>query len=99
LPGGLALSGSIKEFNAENTDAMQENVIAGSLNYDALCSENGITIAKHGIKDCTPKMGDKISLQFLKADGTIVMQNFTVMAVLSDYQNPFGLPIALPKIQ
>ncbi len=53
MPGGLALSGSIKEFNAENTDAMQEKVIAGSLNYDALCSKNGITIAKHGIKDCT----------------------------------------------
>jgi hypothetical protein len=50
LPGGLALSVSIKEFNTEDANTMQEKVIAGSLNYDALCSKNGIAAAKRGNK-------------------------------------------------
>jgi putative ABC transport system permease protein len=96
LPDGTALSGAIKGFNAKDSVAMQSKVIAGTLDYQTLCEKNGIAIAKCKIKNYTPQLGDKISLQYLKADGTTSMQDFTVMAILSDYQNPFGLPIALP---
>ena len=97
LPEGTALSGTIKGFDMEDADIMQTDVIAGTLDYDALYRENGIAVAQYGIRDYTPKLGDKISLEFLKADGTTATQEFTIMTILSDYPNPYGNPIALPS--
>lgn len=89
----------IQGFAKEDVSALKDNLIAGTVDYDELVSQNGIILIKDTAENLSlsAQLGDVVEVDFLTKSGQTMTHNYTIMGIVSDFSHPvFDMCFAMP---
>ena len=78
----------IQGFGRDEQQNLEENLIAGTVNYNELVAGNGIVMMEDRMEkayEMEAALGDTVEVDFENAAGEIITKSYTVMGVISDY--------------
>ncbi|MFR7522388.1 MAG: ABC transporter permease, partial [Ruminococcus sp.] len=76
-------------FAKEDVSALEENLIAGTVDYDELVSQNGIILINHTAENLSlsAQLGNVVEIDFLTKSGQTITNHYTIMGV-SNFSHP-----------
>lgn len=86
-------------FTKEDVSVLEENLIAGTVDYDELVSKNGIILIKDTAENLSlfAQLGDSVEVDFLTKDGQTITKSYTIMGIVSNFNHPaFNMCFAMP---
>ena len=89
----------IQGFAKEDVSALEDNLIAGTVDYDELVSQNGIILINDTAENLSlsAQLGDVVEVDFLTKSGQIMTHHYTIMGIVSDFSHPaFNMCFAMP---
>lgn len=78
----------IQGFCRDEQKNLEDNLIAGTVDYDELIAGNGIVMMEERLKDVyemEAALGDTVKVDYENAAGELVTKSYTIMGVISDY--------------
>lgn len=77
----------IQGFRRDEQQNLEKNLIAGTVNYDELMSDNGIVLLEENAKiyEMEAHLGDTVEVDYENASGETITKTYTIMGVVSDY--------------
>lgn len=78
----------IQGFSREEQQNLEENLLAGTIDYDELVENNGIILLEDSRKKVykiDAALGDIVEVDYETPDGEVVTKTYTIMGVVSDY--------------
>lgn len=89
----------IQGFEKDEQQNLEQNRIAGTVDYDELVANNGIVLLEENMKiyEREADLGDTIQVDYESANGNSITKTYTIMGIVSDYtytgtQKCFTLP-------
>ena len=86
-------------FAKEDVSVLEENLIAGTVDYDELVSKNGIILINDTAENLSlsAQLGDDVEVDFLTKSGQTITQSYTIMGIVSNFSHPaFNMCFAMP---
>ena len=86
-------------FAKEDVSALEENLIAGTVDYDELVSQNGIILINHTAENLSlsAQLGNVVEIDFLTKSGQTITNHYTIMGIVSNFSHPaFNMCFAMP---
>ena len=86
-------------FTKDDVSVLEENLIAGTINYDELTSKNGIVLIKDTAENLSlsAQLGDVVEVNFLTNSGQTITHSYTIMGIVSNFSHPaFNMCFAMP---
>ena len=86
-------------FAKEDVSVLEENLIAGTVDYDELVSKNGIILINDTAENLSlsAQLGDDVEVDFLTKSGQTITQSYTIMGIVSNFSHPaFNICFAMP---
>ena len=78
----------IQGFCRDEQKNLEDNLIAGTVDYDELIAGNGIVMMEERLKnvyEMEAALGDTVKVDYENAAGELVTKSYTIMGVISDY--------------
>ena len=86
-------------FAKEDVSVLEENLIAGSVDYDEFVSKNGIMLINDTAENLSlsAQLGDVVEVDFLTKSGQTITHHYTIMGIVSNFSHPaFQMCFAMP---
>ena len=86
-------------FAKEDVSVLEENLIAGTVDYDELVSKNGIILINDTAEhlSLSAQLGDDVEVDFLTKSGQMITKSYTIMGIISNFSHPaFNMCFAMP---
>mgnify|MGYP005863531433 FL=1 len=86
-------------FAKEDISVLEENLIAGTVDYDELVSKNGIILINDTAENLSlsAQLGDDVEVDFLTKSGQTITQSYTIMGIVSNFSHlAFNMCFAMP---
>ena len=86
-------------FAKEDVSVLEENLIAGPVDFDELVSKNGIILINDTAENLSlsAQLGDDVEVDFLTKSGQTITQSYTIMGIVSNFSHPaFNMCFAMP---
>ena len=87
-------------FVEEDVSILEENLIAGTVDYDELVSKNGIILINDTAENLSlsAQLGDVVEVDFLTKSGQTITHRYTIMGIISNFSHPaFNMCFTMPK--
>lgn len=78
----------IQGFSKEEQPNLEQNLIAGTANYDELVGGNGIVLLEDRMKkayEMEAALGDSVEVNYQNVEGEIVTKTYRIMGIVSSY--------------
>ena len=86
-------------FAKEDVSVLEENLIAGTVDYNELVSKNGIILINDTAENLSlsAQLGDEVEVDFLTKAGQTITKSYTIMGIVSNFSHPaFNMCFAMP---
>lgn len=86
-------------FAKEDVSVLEENLIAGTVDYHELVSKNGIILINDTAENLSlsAQLGDEVEVDFLTKAGQTITKSYTIMGIVSNFSHPaFNMCFAMP---
>ena len=86
-------------FAKEDVSVLEENLIAGTVDYNDLVSKNGIILINDTAENLSlsAQLGDVVEVDFLTKSGQTITHSYTIMGIVSNFNHPaFHMCFAMP---
>ena len=86
-------------FAKEDVSELEENLIAGTVDYDKLVSQNGIILINDTAENLSlsAQLGNVVEVDFLTKSGQTITHYYTIMGIVSNFSHPaFNMCFAMP---
>lgn len=86
-------------FTKDDVSVLEENLIAGTIDYDELTSKNGIVLINDTAENLSlsAQLGDVVEVDFLTNSGQTITHSYTIMGIVSNFSHPaFNMCFAMP---
>jgi len=86
-------------FAKEDSSALEEALIAGTVDYDELVSQNGIILINDAAENLSlsAQLGNVVEVDFRTKSGQTMTHHYTIMGIVSNFSHPaFNMCFAMP---